>query len=242
MVHGGLRYLKQLEIGLVAEVGKERAIVYENGPHVTTPEWMLLPIVKGGTFITAGISIGLFLLRSVGRVKKEERRRMLNPAETLQREPLLRGGGRLKGAGLYVEYRTDDARLTLEVLKEAVKRGALAANYAKAENLLYRDGKVIGAEVLDTLTGGSYRIRAKKVVNATGPWVDSREKDGSKTGKTIQWSKGITCVTDQKHFPSGMPSISIHRTDGWCLPFRGTEKPISERRTPNIAGIWPVHE
>lgn len=50
LVHGGLRYLKQFEFKLVAEVGKERAIVYENGPHVTTPEWMLLPIHEGGTF------------------------------------------------------------------------------------------------------------------------------------------------------------------------------------------------
>src|SRR5699024_8101014 len=50
LVHGGLRYLKQLEVGLVAEVGKERAIVYENGPHITTPEWMMLPFYKGGTF------------------------------------------------------------------------------------------------------------------------------------------------------------------------------------------------
>src|SRR5690554_6208401 len=50
LVHGGLRYLKQFEIAMVAEVGKERAIVYENGPHVTTPEWMILPIYTGGTF------------------------------------------------------------------------------------------------------------------------------------------------------------------------------------------------
>src|SRR5690625_2877259 len=50
LVHGGLRYLKQLEIKIVAEVGKERAIVYENGPHVTTPEWMMLPFHTGGTF------------------------------------------------------------------------------------------------------------------------------------------------------------------------------------------------
>src|SRR5690625_681645 len=48
LIHGGLRYLKQFEVGLVAEVGKERAIVYENGPHVTTPEWMMLPFYKGG--------------------------------------------------------------------------------------------------------------------------------------------------------------------------------------------------
>lgn len=201
LVHGGLRYLKQLDIGLVAEVGKERAIVYENGPHVTTPEWMLLPIVEGGTFGRAGISIGLFVYDRLAGVKRAERRRMLSAEETLRREPLLRREG-MKGSGLYVEYRTDDARLTLEVLKKAVERGAYAANYAKAGNLLYREGRVIGAEVVDILSGRSYRVRAKKVVNATGPWVDFlREKDGSKAGKTIQWSKGIHIVTDRKHFP-----------------------------------------
>ncbi len=52
LVHGGLRYLKNFEVKMVAEVGKERAVVYENGPHVTKPEWMLLPIYKGGTFGT----------------------------------------------------------------------------------------------------------------------------------------------------------------------------------------------
>lgn len=59
LVHGGLRYLKQYEVKLVAEVGKERAIVYENGPHVTTPEWMMLPLYKGGTFGKFSTSIGL---------------------------------------------------------------------------------------------------------------------------------------------------------------------------------------
>src|SRR3982751_3131335 len=59
LVHGGLRYLKQFEVKMVAEVGKERAIVYENGPHVTTPEWMLLPMHKGGTFGPLSTSIGL---------------------------------------------------------------------------------------------------------------------------------------------------------------------------------------
>ena len=59
LVHGGLRYLKQFEVKMVAEVGKEREIVYENGPHVTTPEWMLLPLHKGGTFGKFSTSIGL---------------------------------------------------------------------------------------------------------------------------------------------------------------------------------------
>ena len=69
LVHGGLRYLKQLEIRLVAEVGKERAIVYENGPHVTTPERMLLPFYKGGTFGSFSTSLGLRVYDFLAGVK-----------------------------------------------------------------------------------------------------------------------------------------------------------------------------
>lgn len=71
LVHGGLRYLKQFEVKMVAEVGKERAIVYENGPHVTTPEWMLLPIYKDGTFGKWSTSIGLWVYDHLAGVKKK---------------------------------------------------------------------------------------------------------------------------------------------------------------------------
>jgi glycerol-3-phosphate dehydrogenase len=74
LVHGGLRYLKQLEVRLVKEVGRERAIVYENGPHVTRPEWMLLPVIKGGTYGKLASSIGIWLYDYLAGVKKSERR------------------------------------------------------------------------------------------------------------------------------------------------------------------------
>ncbi|UOF90675.1 glycerol-3-phosphate dehydrogenase/oxidase [Fodinisporobacter ferrooxydans] len=205
LVHGGLRYLKQLEIRLVAEVGKERAIVYENAPHVTEPQWMLLPLIEGGTFGKLATSVGLFVYDYLAGVKRSERRSMLNIEQTLQKEPLLRKDG-LKGAGCYVEYRTDDARLTLEVLKEAVHRGTTALTYAKAEHLLYRDGKVIGVKVRDVQTDQTFAVYAKKIVNATGPWVDElREMDGSKKGKYIHHTKGVHIVVDGKRFPLHNP-------------------------------------
>jgi len=77
LVHGGLRYLKQFEVQMVAEVGKERAIVYENGPHVTTPEWMLLPMHKGGTFGPFSTSIGLRVYDFLAGVKRSEWRTRL---------------------------------------------------------------------------------------------------------------------------------------------------------------------
>ncbi|HEY4553909.1 MAG TPA: FAD-dependent oxidoreductase, partial [Bacillaceae bacterium] len=103
LVHGGLRYLKQFEVKMVAEVGKERAIVYENAPHVTHPEWMLLPVYENGTFGKFSTSLGLRVYDYLAGVKKEERRRMLNSSETLAKEPLLKEEG-LLGGGYYVEY------------------------------------------------------------------------------------------------------------------------------------------
>ncbi|MBS8266517.1 glycerol-3-phosphate dehydrogenase/oxidase [Mesobacillus boroniphilus] len=201
LVHGGLRYLKQFEVKMVAEVGKERAIVYENGPHVTTPEWMLLPFHKGGTFGSFSTSIGLRVYDFLAGVKKAERRKMFNATETLAKEPLVKKDG-LKGGGYYVEYRTDDARLTIEVLKQAVEKGATALNYSKVKNLKYNNGIVSGVLVEDLLTGEEYEVHAKKAVNATGPWVDSiREMDDSKIGKTLKLSKGVHIVIDQSRFP-----------------------------------------
>lgn len=140
LVHGGLRYLKQFEIKEVAELGKERAIVYENGPHVTTPVWMLLPFHKGGTFGKFSTSVGLRVYDFLAGVKKSERRYMLNSAQTLEKEPLVKQAD-LLGGGVYVEYRTDDARLTIEVAKTAIEKGAVLANYTKASGFLYNDAK-----------------------------------------------------------------------------------------------------
>ncbi|MGJ7922309.1 glycerol-3-phosphate dehydrogenase/oxidase [Neobacillus sp. LXY-4] len=201
LVHGGLRYLKQFEVKMVAEVGKERAVVYENGPHVTTPEWMLLPIHKGGTFGMFTTSIGIMVYDFLAGVKKKERRTMLDANQALNREPLLKKQG-LKGGAVYVEYRTDDARLTIEVLKAAIEKGAVGLNYAKADGLFYENGKVAGAIIRNELNGTNFTIRAKEVVNATGPWVDFiREKDNSKKGKQLKLSKGSHIVIDQSRFP-----------------------------------------
>ncbi len=201
LVHGGLRYLKQFEVKMVAEVGKERAIVYENGPHVTTPEWMLLPIHKGGTFGRYSTSIGLRVYDKLAGVKKNERRSMLTINETINKEPLLKRKD-LRGSGYYVEYKTDDARLTIEVLKKAAALGADIVNYVKSDRFIYKNKKVIGIEATDGISGNSFHIRAKKVVNAAGPWVDDvRKKDYSLNNKQLRLSKGVHIVLDQSVFP-----------------------------------------
>lgn len=202
LVHGGLRYLKQFEIKMVSDVGKERGIVYENGPHVTTPEWMMLPFHKGGTFGPFTTNIGLKVYDLLAGVKKGERRRMLSPEQALQKEPLIKEED-LKGAGYYVEYKTDDARLTIEVLKKAVQKGVNAVNYAKVTDFIYdQSGKVKGVIVQDQITGATHNIYAKKIINAGGPWVDElRDKDNSKQGKSLHLTKGVHLVFPKEIFP-----------------------------------------
>ncbi|WP_197537110.1 glycerol-3-phosphate dehydrogenase/oxidase [Carnobacterium maltaromaticum] len=202
LVHGGLRYLKQFEIKVVQEVGQERAIVYENTPHVTTPLWMVLPFYKGGTFGSFTTAIGLEMYDHLAKVKKNERRYMLKPERAVEKEPYLKKNG-LKGAGVYVEYRTDDARLTIEVLKKAAEKGAYIANYVKVERFIYDvDGRVKGVYFHDELTGETGQIYAKKIINASGPWVDDlRELDDSKKGKTMHLTKGVHLVIDESKFP-----------------------------------------
>ncbi|MFZ7907289.1 glycerol-3-phosphate dehydrogenase/oxidase [Staphylococcus hominis] len=202
LVHGGLRYLKQAQIKVVAETGKERAIVYENGPHVTTPEWMLLPMHKGGTFGKFTTNIGLTMYDRLACVKRYERKKMLSKQATLNKEPLVKKDG-LKGGGYYVEYRTDDARLTIEVMKRAAEKGAEVINHTKSTDFVYdAKNKVSGIKVKDMLTGEEYQINAKKVINAAGPWVDEvRKKDYTRNNKQLRLTKGVHVVIDQSKFP-----------------------------------------
>ncbi|RAI82754.1 glycerol-3-phosphate dehydrogenase/oxidase [Macrococcoides goetzii] len=202
LVHGGLRYLKQLQIGVVSETGKERAIVYENGPHVTTPEWMLLPMHKGGTFGPTTTSLALKVYDYLADVKKSERRTMLSAEETLAKEPLVKEKD-LKGGGYYVEYKTDDARMTIEVMKRAAEFGADILNYTKATGFTYdKKKKVSGIEAIDTISNTKFKIQGRKVVNASGPWVDEvRGKDYSKNNKQLRLTKGIHLVFDESVFP-----------------------------------------
>ena len=114
LIHGGLRYLKQLEFALVKEVGSERAIVHKLVPHLVVPEKMLLPLYEKrglGYWLT---SIGLKIYDWLAGVKPEDQRRMLTKLQTINFEPLLKNDD-IKGGAIYAEYRTDDARLTIEI-------------------------------------------------------------------------------------------------------------------------------
>jgi glycerol-3-phosphate dehydrogenase len=201
LIHGGLRYLKQLEFRLVSEIGKEREIVHQIAPHLTKPEHMLLPLYKGGSLGKISGKIGMGIYEWLAGVKKEEWHKILSVEETLRHEPLLPKKDLLGGI-LFYEYRTDDARLTLDVMKEAVSRGAKALNYLKMTSFLYDNNKVSGIRVKDQLSGETGEINATYIVNATGPWVDLLSQvDNAETPHKLHITKGIHLVIDQKKLP-----------------------------------------
>ncbi|MCB9186717.1 MAG: glycerol-3-phosphate dehydrogenase/oxidase [Flavobacteriales bacterium] len=201
LIHGGLRYLKQLEFGLVREVGHERKTVYHNAPHLVIPEKMLLPITDGGSFGKTSASFGIYTYDWLAGVKRSERRSVLDRKQTLNREPLLKKDG-LEAGVLYWEYRSDDARLVIEVAKTATEDGALLLNYCEFEEFTYKKKHIAGAKVKDLKTGTSFQIKAKRTINAAGPWVDNvRSKDEEVKGKRLHLTKGIHLVFDHKRFP-----------------------------------------
>lgn len=201
LIHGGLRYLKQFEFGLVKEVGSERAIVHKLAPHLTVAEKMLLPLNEGRGMGSLLTSFGLKLYDWLAGVKPEDQRRMLTRKQTLKAEPLLKPDD-IKGSGLYAEYRTDDARLTIEIIKTAAANGADILNYCEVTSFIYDKGKIVRVEVKDLLSDKKFEVRALSVVNATGPWVDQlREMDLSKTGKQLHLTKGVHLVVPREKLP-----------------------------------------
>ncbi len=206
LIHGGLRYLKQFEIGLVRESGSERAIVHKLAPHLVIPEKMLLPLVEGGTYGKMMTSIGLKVYDFLADVKGDDRRRMLDKEETLEKESLLNKDVVL-GSGLYAEYRTDDARLTIEILKKAASFGAIIINYCEMESFNYNDdSKIKSLNCKDNNTGNTFKIKARNYVSAAGPWVDTlRTKDHSMNNKYLHLTKGVHIVFPYEKLPVKQP-------------------------------------
>lgn len=201
LIHGGLRYLKQLEFGLVKEVGSERAVVHKIAPHLVVPEKMLLPLYERRGFGSALTSFGLKLYDLLAGVKAEDQRRMLTRNQTLKQEPLLDAQD-VKGGAIYAEYRTDDARLTIENIKTAARYGACVVNYCQAVDFLYQDDKVNGVKANELITHTTIEIQATVVVNAAGPWVDQlRDINQSKEGKRLHLTKGVHLVVPHDKLP-----------------------------------------
>jgi glycerol-3-phosphate dehydrogenase len=192
LIHGGIRYLQQGDVGLVMEAAHERRVLRRLAPHLARPIQMLVPVHSRSGYAT--ISAGLWTYDRMARVLKDERNQMLSREETLAFEPLLRPD-KLYGAGLYYENLTDDARLVLENIKAAAALGAVIANYAAVTGLVSEGGHLTAAVVRDTLSGAEFTVHAKTIVNAAGPWVDAvRMLQGEGERPRLHLTKGIHLV------------------------------------------------
>lgn len=201
LIHGGLRYLKQFEFVIVSQVGRERAILHQLAPHLVVPEKMLLPFTREGTFGKHATSLGLWIYDLLAGVRGDEKRRMYSRKKIIHKEPLLDSNAVL-GGGIYAEYRTDDARLTMEIIKTAHQYGAECLNYCEVKSFNYHNGEVSGLVFEDKLDGKQYPVHFKSLVNAAGPWVDElRTIDHSLEGKHLFLTKGVHIVVPFHKLP-----------------------------------------
>ncbi|MCK6556524.1 glycerol-3-phosphate dehydrogenase/oxidase [Candidatus Binatia bacterium] len=199
LIHGGVRYLQQGDVGLVMEAANERRVLRRLVPYLARPIQMLVPAQRRSGY--AKLSAGLWTFDRMARVSHDERNQMLDREETLRLEPLLRADN-IYGAAVYYECLTDDARLVLENLKSAVAFGATAVNYAPVERLVIEGGKVVGAVVRDVLGERAIEARASVAVNAAGPWVDEvRLLQGGGEKPRLHLTKGIHLIVPRERLP-----------------------------------------
>jgi len=199
IVHGGVRYLEYGYFLLVRESARERSVIQSIAPHLVHRLEFLYPVFAPDSLmkIRAGLAVFDWLAAAEGG----EKHRTLAPREVREHLPGLRDP--LKGAVLYPEYITDDARLTLENAQSAAEHGALVANHARAE-VLFRasSGRVQGARVRDQLDGEVYEVQARAVVNAGGPWAQQvLEESGLSAPKQLRPSKGIHILLSADRLP-----------------------------------------
>lgn len=213
LIHGGLRYLQNREFSLVRESGLEREKLHERAPHLIKPVEVLLPSYKNRGYSRFMLWLGLSIYDFLARVKGKDRKRMLSASEVRSQEPLLDTEG-LKGGGLYREYRTDDARLVVTVLKTAAMHGADCLNYTKVSGILKANEKVSGVRCTDEIGGEEFEVNAKTVINAAGPWVAgvADPVDASLT-KRLVYTKGVHLVFDHADLPVNQ-AIYWQHSDG----------------------------
>jgi glycerol-3-phosphate dehydrogenase len=217
LVHGGLRYLQNFDLGLVREALLERALMVNLAPHLVRPLPLLVPGFDGKRpDRLTGVGLNMYDVMATDRLRRRrgttdewspDRHRMISADEVRELVPAL-ADREPSGAYLFYDCQTDDARLVLTVLGEAERFGAVMANRCEVVSLLEQDGRACGVVCDDRLGGRSVEIRADNVVNATGVWADR--------------IKGEELYAEEE-----MPHIR---------PSRGTHITLSADRVPMVAG------
>ena len=217
LIHGGLRYLKTGNVRLVFESLSERARLSRLAPHLVRPTDFLFPAYRGRGVPGWQLDVGLTLYDLLAFGREARRHRRLSREETLRRERMLESP-ELAGAGLYSDGRTDDARLTLENVLDAASLGAEPVSRVAVE-ALEKDpqGRVRGARGRDLESGRALVIRARTVVNATGPWGDTLRKwDDADAHAVLRLSRGAHLTVPNARLPVA-EAVAFPMDDGRLL-------------------------
>jgi len=212
MIHGGLRYLKQLNVKLVRESLHERGLLLKLAPHLVHPKTHIIPIYGRTALKMMELRLGLtgydILAGSLNIANHEK----LSREDVLERIPTLKKE-KLKGGFLYWDCLVNDARLTLTVILSAVRAGAVVANYVKTRGFVSNGKQISGVKYEDSLTGKRGVIQASLIVNATGPWSDEVRQMADIKENHIRPTKGIHLIFKKEQLPSN-DVVLIFSDDG----------------------------
>jgi len=235
LLHGGLRYLEQLNAGLVLEALRERTLLLDRlCPHLAHPVSFLYPLThRGWERVYVGAGIALYDAMGGRRGRQMKRHRHLGRRAALRAMPALRPDA-LVGAIQYSDGQVDDARHTMFLARTAVQYGATAATSARVVGLLRAGEAVVGARVRDLESGAEVEVRARHVINATGVFTDElQDLAPARASLRVTASKGVHLLVPADRIESTTGLIS--RTDDSVLlviPWQGTHWLIGTTDTP----------
>ena len=232
LIHGGIRYLPQFDFALVREALVERGLLFQNAPWIVKSLAFVLPLYRwnrrplGAPFVPP-FGLGLDLVVQSGLLLYDilagrlniRRHRRLPLAEAHRDAPALKTEGMVH-AFTYFDGQTDDVRLTITVLRTAVRLGALAANYAEVTGFDSAEGRIEAVRLRDTLTGQAYVVRARHVVNAAGVFAQRiEEMTGLASQLSVEPAKGVHLVFSRDTLPMTDKAIVLPETDDGRLLF-----------------------
>jgi glycerol-3-phosphate dehydrogenase len=202
LIHGGLRYLPQGQLGLVYHALRERELLrHVTAPHLVHPRKFLFPFYRGRHPSRTAVCAGLILYDLFARTPPGERHRRLDCDQVRRCEPALQAEG-LAGGAIYLDAIGDDARITLENVLDAAYHGAAVANYVAVEEFAHTGQRVAALCARDVESGRPFELRAQVFVNAAGPWVDTiRRLDDGECRPLVRLTKGVHLVVESSYLP-----------------------------------------
>lgn len=223
LIHGGVRYLEQLRLGLVFEALHERARLRRNAPHLVHERRFVVPVTGRVQALRYWLGLKLYdLLAGRGGFSRS---RWRGPAQLARELPGLALAG-LRGGVEYADGQFDDARLLISLLRSAAARGAVAVNHCPVDGIEHgADGRVAGVRCTDAETGEAFRVPGRVVINAAGPFSDAvAALAGDAAAPGIVPSQGAHIVLDAGFLPGTTALLMPDTPDGrimFAIPWHG---------------------